>query len=88
MESSESTLKFLWENQFAAVAGDAPAFERSPVMGDHVDARYVLHEWLLAGWGMPIGEMFDLERLAETCRRLGRWKFFLCSVPLKVCRKS
>ena len=84
MESSESMLKFLWENQFAAVAGDAPAFERSPVTGDHADGRYVLHEWLLAGWGMPIGEMFDLERLAETCRQLSRWEFFLVSVPLKV----
>ncbi len=84
VESSESMLRFLWENQFAAVAGDAPAFERSPVTGDHVDERYVLHEWLLAGWGMPIGEMFDLEGLAETCKRLGRWSFFLVSVPLKV----
>lgn len=84
VESSESMLKFLWENQFAAVAGDAPAFERSPVTGDHADERYVLHEWLLAGWGMPIGEMFDLERLAETCQQLGRWEFFLVSVPLKV----
>lgn len=46
--------------------------------------KYVLHEWLLAGWGMPIGEMFDLERLAETCHRLSRWEFFLVSVPLKV----
>lgn len=77
-------LKFLWDNQFAAVAGDAPGFERCPVIGDHVDRRYVLHEWLLAGWGMPIGEIFDLEALAETCRRLGRWEFFFVSVPLKV----
>lgn len=84
VESSEAMLRFLWENQFAAVAGDAPAFERCPVTGDHVDERYILHEWLLAGWGMPIGEMFDLETLAETCERLGRWSFFLVSVPLKV----
>lgn len=84
VESSEAMLRFLWENQFAAVAGDAPAFERSPPVGPHADDRFVLHEWLLAGWGMPIGEMFDLEKLSEVCRELERYNFFLSSVPLKV----
>ncbi|KAF2202795.1 hypothetical protein GQ43DRAFT_454883 [Delitschia confertaspora ATCC 74209] len=84
VESSEATLRFLWDNQFAAVAGDAPSFERSPPVGPHADDRFVLHEWLLAGWGMPIGEMFDLERLSETCRKLGRNSFFVSSMPLKV----
>jgi hypothetical protein len=84
IESSEATLRFLWENQFAAVAGDCPSFERSPVTGPHADKSLVLHEWLLAGWGMPIGEMFDLEGLSEMCEKTGRWSFFLCSVPLKV----
>lgn len=36
---------------------------------------------------MPIGEMFDLDELAEKCKERGRWTFFLSSVPLKV-RKS
>lgn len=81
VESSEAMLNFLWDNQFAAVAGDCPSFESSPVKGG---AMWYLHEWLLAGWGMPIGEMFDLEGLSEVCRRKSRWSFFLCSVPLKV----
>ncbi|PYH87526.1 hypothetical protein BO71DRAFT_436639 [Aspergillus ellipticus CBS 707.79] len=38
--------------------------------------------WLLAGWGMPIGEMFDLEPLSRECRARGRWSFFFSSVPL------
>jgi hypothetical protein len=70
IESTEAVLRFLWDNQFAAVAGDVPSFERSPPVGLHVDDRFVLHEWLLAGWGMPIGERFDLEELSETCKRL------------------
>ena len=41
--------------------------------------KLLLHEVLLAGWGMPIGELFDLERLAEHCKRVGRWSFFLSS---------
>lgn len=42
-----------------------------------------LHEILLAGWGCPIGELFDLEALAEHCRLTGRCSFFLASMPLK-----
>lgn len=84
IESSEATLRFLWDNQFAAVAGDAPAFERSPPVGPDSNAKYILHEWLLAGWGMPIGEMFDLEALSKTCKLLKRHSFFISSMPLKV----
>lgn len=84
VESTKELLEWLWENQFAAVAGDAPAFESSPVGGKECDPDVVLHQWLLGGWGMPIGEMFDLERLSEHCRETGRWEFFLSSVPLKV----
>jgi hypothetical protein len=46
---------------------------------------YSLHEVLLAGWGMPIGELFDLEKLAEYCKKEKRWSFFVtsevCNVP-------
>lgn len=88
VESTEEILEWLWERQFAAVAGDSPSFECSPVgraQGkDAAPPTVVLHQWLLGGWGMPIGEMFDLEELAEHCRAVGRWSFFLSSIPLKV----
>jgi hypothetical protein len=45
----------------------------------------MLHEVLLAGWGCPIGELFDLETLAEECKRQGRWSFFVTS---EVCNVS
>jgi hypothetical protein len=54
------------------------------VTGSHADESFVLHEWVLAGWGMPIGEMFDFGGLSEMCEKTGRWSFFLCSVLLKV----
>ena len=92
VEPTIKILEWLWDNQFAAVAGDAPAFERSPVgLGkseEDAPPSVVLHQWLLAGWGMPIGEMFDLENLAKHCRGCGRWSFFLSSVPLKVCKDT
>ena len=80
LESSKETLRWLWECGFAAVAGDQPSFEAWPCR----DKAFWLHEWLLSGWGMPIGEIFDLESLAEECARRKRWSFFFSSVPLKV----
>ncbi|KAI4149218.1 MAG: hypothetical protein L6R39_002551 [Caloplaca ligustica] len=94
VEATHAVLKWLWDTKFAAVAGDMPAFERSPPGGGKSDAYTAeevelegvgsLHEVLLGGWGCPIGEMFDLEGLAEMCKKKARWSFFVSSVPLKV----
>lgn len=82
LEQRERVLRFLWDNHFAAVASDAVSFEVFPPLQPEFD----LHHHLLAGWGVPIGEMFDLEELAETCKRLGRWTFFVSSSPLNCAR--
>ncbi|ORY77805.1 hypothetical protein BCR37DRAFT_389093 [Protomyces lactucae-debilis] len=74
--------EWVYNNKFAAVAGDAPAFESWP--GDLSAFGKLLHEVFLAGWGMPIGEMFYLERLSELCKQEGRWSFFVSSSPLNV----
>lgn len=42
------------------------------------------HEVALAGWGMPIGELLDLEKLAELAEKNHRWTFFLSVCPLNV----
>ncbi|KAI9041766.1 uncharacterized protein KD926_006490 [Aspergillus affinis] len=84
VENGERTLRWLWENQFAAIASDTPSFEPSPILHANAPLDHTLHQWCLAGWGMPIGEYFDLEDLAAYCREKGRWSFFLSSVPLKV----
>lgn len=47
-----------------------------------VNPEYHLHPILLAGWGTPIGELFDLEALSATCKKLNRWTFFVTSAPL------
>lgn len=80
LESSEDILRWIWETGFSAVAGDQPGFEALPFQ----NKEWWLHEWLLAGWGLPIGELFDLERLAAECGRLKKWSFFFSSMPLKV----
>lgn len=78
LEQSERVLRFMWDNHFAAVASDAVSFEVFPPLKPEFD----LHHHFLAGWGLPIGEMFDLEELARICQRLGRWTFFVSSSPL------
>ncbi|KAI0124397.1 hypothetical protein BJ170DRAFT_585981 [Xylariales sp. AK1849] len=78
VEQSEAMLKWIWEN-FSAVAGDQPSFECWPTRKD-----WLLHEVLLAGWGCPIGELFDLEKLAEQCKKGKRWSFFVSSEPCNV----
>jgi hypothetical protein len=40
-----------------------------------------LHSYMLPRWGMPIGELWDLDKLAVKCRTEGRYTFFLSSAP-------
>ncbi len=80
VETNEELLRWLWEQEFAAVGGDMLTFEMQPPR----DPAFYGHEWLIAGWGMPIGELFDLERLSVECKRLKRWTFFFSSMPLNV----
>jgi kynurenine formamidase len=77
VQGSEETLEWLWDNHFAAVAGDAIGFEVWPPQ-----EPWKMHDFLLAGWGCPIGEMWDLEALAAECEKEQRWTFFLTSAPL------
>lgn len=75
VEQSSSMMEFLWSN-FSACAADHPSWEAWPTQKE-----YSLHEVMLAGWGMPIGELWDLEALARHCEEVGRWSFFLVSKP-------
>jgi hypothetical protein len=75
VEAGKDILQFLWEKQLAAVAGDSRSFESWPCPEDK--KQWQLHQWLLAGWGMPIGELWDLEGLSTISERPGRWTFFL-----------
>jgi hypothetical protein len=83
IEQSERALKFLWDNHFAAVASDAVSFEVFPAKNPDWD----MHHHILAGWGLPIGEMFDLDGLADLCKQHKRWSFFLSSSPLN-CKRG
>lgn len=79
VEACLETLEWLWNSGIAAVAGDAISWEVYPTPGE-----ISMHEYLLAGWGCPIGEIFDLEALSKTCKELNRYSFFITSAPLNM----
>lgn len=79
VEGSKDMVDFLHDNYFAAVAGDTPAWEAWPPNPD-----WVHHLYLLPRWGCPIGEMWDMEKLSETCRKHNRYEFFFTSSPANV----
>ena len=81
IEASERTARWLWDNHLAAVASDSPALEALPKPAGETE---FLHFNMLAFFGMPIGEMWNLEALAEDCAADGRYDFFLTSAPLNI----
>ncbi|OJJ80996.1 uncharacterized protein ASPGLDRAFT_38604 [Aspergillus glaucus CBS 516.65] len=76
----EAILDWLHDSYFAALVGDSPTFECWPPKKEN---GYI-HQQILALWGMPLGEMWDLERLSGRCRELGKWTFFVTSAPANV----
>jgi kynurenine formamidase len=82
IEGSERTARWLWDNHLAAVASDSPALEALPKpAGEEME---FLHFHMLAFFGMPIGEMWNIEGLAEDCAADGNYDFFLTSAPLNI----
>ncbi|KAI9372697.1 hypothetical protein BJX61DRAFT_505922 [Aspergillus egyptiacus] len=81
LKQEDAMLDWLHDCYFAAVAGDSPTFECWPVTSTEGGRGHIgfMHQNILALWGMPLGEMWDLEGVAEKCRALGRWRFFLTS---------
>ncbi|KPM46380.1 hypothetical protein AK830_g168 [Neonectria ditissima] len=65
VKQGEDTEHWLWDNGFSAVAGDSVSWECYPPPKDGT----MLHEWLLPHAGMPIGELWDLEALADACEK-------------------
>jgi kynurenine formamidase len=80
VEATTRMAGWLWDNRIAAVASDSPAFEAVNTQA----LNEMLHPHLLAFFGMPIGEMWDLEGLADDCAADKRYSFFLTSAPLNI----
>jgi kynurenine formamidase len=85
-----ATARLLWDLHVAAVAADNPALEvwrpgavRAGLTDEEWHETFV-HTVLLPLLGMPIGELFDLDALADDCAADGTYDCFLASAPLHV----
>lgn len=80
LEASEEMKDFLHDFYFAAAAADNPSLEAWPPESFEVS----LHASMLPLWGMPIGELWDLEALSQKCQQEKRWTFLVTSAPANV----
>ncbi|WP_231611038.1 cyclase family protein, partial [Rhodococcus sp. CX] len=76
------TCQWLYDREVAALAIDNHSGEvwPSPVPG----ATIPFHQVVIRDMGLTLGEMFNLEELAEDCEADGVWEFFFCAPGLKV----
>lgn len=75
-------VRWLRSRDIAALAMDNWGIEVSP--GEDLTVTSPVHCLLLRDVGMPLGEIFDLEALADDCRKDGVYEFLFSGTPLKV----
>ncbi|KFA67046.1 hypothetical protein S40285_07260 [Stachybotrys chlorohalonatus IBT 40285] len=82
----EETAKWIWNKRFSAVASDSASFEAFPPLKPDgtvgTTADLVLHTYLLAFFGMSIGEFWDLSKLSAYAQKTKRYSFLITSAPL------
>ncbi|MBI4595059.1 MAG: cyclase family protein, partial [Candidatus Tectomicrobia bacterium] len=83
--------KWLKDKMIAAVAMDNMAVEAIPFdpeallkVTDKGSKAFPLHVEFLVNQGMPIGEIFDFEELAENCASDGVYQFLFVAPPLRI----
>jgi kynurenine formamidase len=76
------TARWIHERELAAVAGDTWGLEVLP--NETPDVFQPLHIILIVHMGLLVGEIFDLEALAQDCAGDGRYEFLFSAVPLPI----
>jgi kynurenine formamidase len=97
LHPDERTAECLWDLHVSAVAADNPALEVWPPGSMHPADELAairddparrpeifLHQRLLPLLGLPIGELFVLDPLADDCVAEGRWEGLFTSAPLNL----
>src|SRR5580698_10374592 len=96
LQRGVESARALWNLHISAIAADNPALEVMPFgFGNRDEAKHwtedpgraaetMLHFSLLGLLGIPIGEFFDLDALAEDCASDGRYAVLLTSAPLNL----
>jgi kynurenine formamidase len=73
---------WLHAREVAAVAADTNSVEVIPF--EDAKTPLPLHLICLRDMGLTLGEMFDLDALAEDCASDGVWEFLFSAPPLKI----
>jgi len=76
------SVEWLRSHDVAAVAADTMAIEVIPFEDPKLPLPF--HMLAIRDMGLTLGEMFDLDELAEDCARDGVCEFLFCAPPLKV----
>ncbi|GEK87401.1 cyclase family protein [Microbacterium aerolatum] len=80
---SLTTAGWLHSTEIAAIATDTWGFEVRPNEFD-VPAFQPLHQVVIPNIGLTIGEMWNLDELAEACAQRDSWDFLLSAAPLPI----
>ena len=80
---SLTTAGWLHRTEIAAIATDTWGFEVRPNEFDGA-AFQPLHQVVIPNMGLTIGEMWNLDALADACAARGRWDFLLSAAPLPI----
>jgi hypothetical protein len=79
-----ASVPWVAERQIAGLATDTWGMEVLP--NETPDVFQPLHCIFLVGMGLYVGEIFDLEALADDCAADGQYEFFFCAPPLPFSR--
>jgi len=80
---SLTTAGWLHRSEIAAIATDTWGFEVRPNEFD-APAFQPLHQVVIPNMGLTIGEMWNLDELADACLERGSWEFLLSAPPLPI----
>jgi kynurenine formamidase len=80
LDPDRATAGWLWDHQIAAVVADNIAVEAMPV----IPSVGFQHRRLIPLLGMPLGELWNLEALAQACAADGVYDFMLMAAPLNI----
>lgn len=80
LDPDERTAEWLWDHGVSAVVADSPALEAMPF--DRSTTEGFLHYRLVTFLGMAIGELFDLDALADDCASNGVYEGLFVAAPM------
>jgi kynurenine formamidase len=85
IEHSEAMARYLWDSGAAAVVSDSFSTEVWPPDFSEAARPFgFLHRVLIGLLGFAIGELWNLEDLAQDCATDGVYEFLLASAPLNL----